>query len=199
MRTLLDDYLPEFDVRNCFATRIAASPARVYASLKTANFDYWGLTRALYALRTLPTFFVAPRDTWRRFREALGRKHANLQDMLAGGFTVLADRPGEELVLGTVGRFWRAHGERCVTSPARFREPAPAGTAKSAWNFTVSRRPDGATELRTETRVLCADDATRRRFRAYWMLIKPASGWIRREMLAAVRSAAESSAATYVQ
>ena len=179
-------------MRNCFATRIAASPARVYASLKTANFDYWGLTRALYALRTLPTFFVAPRDTWRRFRDALGRKHANLQDMLAGGFTVLADCPGEELVLGTVGRFWRAHGELCVTSPARFRAPAPAGTAKAAWNFTVSRRPDGATELRTETRVLCADDATRRRFRAYWMLIKPASGWIRREMLAAVRSAAES-------
>ena len=29
----------------------------------------------------------------------------------------------------------------------------------------------GATELRTETRVLCGDVATRRRFRVYWMLI----------------------------
>lgn len=192
VRTLLDDYLPQFDVRNCFATRIAAPPATVYASLETANFDYWGLTRTLYALRALPTFLDAPRDTWRRFREALGRKHANLQDMLAGGFSVLAERPGEELLLGTVGRFWRAHGELCATSPAHFREPAPAGTAKSAWNFTVSRRPDGATDLRTETRVLCADAATRRRFRAYWTLIKPASGWIRLEMLAAVKSAAES-------
>jgi hypothetical protein len=189
---LLDDYLPEFDVRNCFATRISASLARAYASLKTANFDYWGLTRALYAVRTLPTFLVTPRDTWRRFREVLGRQHANLQDMLVGGFSVLAERPDEELVLGTVGRFWRAHGELYATSPARFREPAPAGTAKAAWNFTVSRRPDGATDLRTETRVLCADAATRRWFRAYWMLIQPASGWIRREMLAAVRSAAES-------
>jgi hypothetical protein len=192
VRTLLDEYLPEFDVRNCFATRVAASPARVYASLRTANFDYWGVTRTLYAVRALPTFLVAPRDTWRRFRRALGRKHANLQDMLAGGFTVLAERPGEELVLGTVGRFWRAHGELRVTSPASFRKPAPAGTAKAAWNFAVSRCPDGTTELRTETRVLCADAATRRRFRAYWILIKPASGWIRREMLAAVRGEAES-------
>jgi hypothetical protein len=40
---LLDDYLPEFDVRTSYATRIAASPARVYASLWTANFDHWGV------------------------------------------------------------------------------------------------------------------------------------------------------------
>jgi hypothetical protein len=192
--TLLDDYLPEFDVRNCFATRIAAPPERVYASLKTANFDYWGVTRALYALRVLPTFVADPPGTWRRFRAELGRTHANLQDMLARGFTVLAERPGEELLLATVGRFWLPHGELRATSPATFRDPAPAGTAKSAWNFIVSRRADGATELRTETRVLCADAATRRRFLMYWWLIKPASGWIRREMLAAVRSAAESAA-----
>jgi len=42
---LLDDYLPEFDVRTSYAIRIAASPARVYASLWTANFDQWGVTR----------------------------------------------------------------------------------------------------------------------------------------------------------
>ncbi len=29
---LLDDYLPEFDVRTRYATRIAASPARAYVS-----------------------------------------------------------------------------------------------------------------------------------------------------------------------
>jgi hypothetical protein len=191
MRSLLDDYLPEYDVRNCFAIRIAASPARVYESLKTANFDYWGVTRALYALRVLPTVFVAPGDTWRRFRRVLGRTHANLEDMLGGGFTVLAERPGDELLIGTVGRFWLPHGELDATSPEIFRGPAPAGTAKAAWNFAVSRRDDGATELRTETRVLCADAATRREFMLYWRLIKPASGWIRREMLAAVKSAAE--------
>jgi len=39
---LLDDYLPELDVRTSHATRIAASPARVYASLWTASFDHWG-------------------------------------------------------------------------------------------------------------------------------------------------------------
>jgi len=71
-------------------------------------------------------------------------------------------------------------------------EPAAAGTAKAAWNFTVKPCADGTTELRTETRVLCADAATRRRFRTYWTLVAPFSGLIRREMLAAFRSAAES-------
>jgi len=191
-RLLLDDYLPEFDVRTIYATRVAASPARVYACLWAANFDYWGVTRVLYAIRTLPSFPTRPRETWRRFRDELLQQRFTLDGMLSEGFTLLEERPGEELVLGTVGRFWRARGELCTTSPVGFRAPAPSGTAKAAWNFEVSIRADGATELRTETRVLCADDATRRRFRVYWMLIRPFSGLIRQEMLAAVRSASES-------
>jgi hypothetical protein len=189
---LLDDYLPEFDVRTSYATRIAASPARVYASLRTVNFDHWGVMRALYAVRTLPSFPVRPRETWRRVRDELFRKRFTLDGMLSEGFALLEERPGEELVIGTVGRFWRARGELCSVSPDRFRAPGLSGTAKAAWNFEVSLQPDGATELRTETRVLCADVATRRRFLAYWMMIRPFSGLIRREMLAAVRSAAAS-------
>src|SRR5437588_503916 len=110
-RMLLDDYLPEFDVRTSYATCIAASPARVYARLWTANFDHWGVTRALYAVRTLPSFPARPRETWRRFRDELFRKRFTLDGMLSEGFTLLEERPGEELVLGTVGRFlacpWR--------------------------------------------------------------------------------------------
>jgi hypothetical protein len=189
---LLDDYLPEFDVRTSYAALIAASPARVYASLWTANFDHWGVTRALYAVRTLPSLPVRPRETCRRFRDELFRQPFTLEGMLSEGFSLLEERPGEELVLGTVGRFWRARGELCAVSPVQFHAPAPPGTAKAAWNFEVGLQADGATKLRTETRVLCADVATRRRFRAYWRLIKPFSGLIRQEILAAVRSAAES-------
>src|SRR2546430_4306786 len=169
---LLDDYLPEFDVRTRYPSRIVASPARVYASLRTANFDYWGVTRALYAVRTLPSFLALPRETWRRFRDELFQKPFTLDAMLPEGFTLLEERPGEEFLLGTVGRFWRARGELCATSPVQFREPTPEGAAKAAWNFAVSIRADGATELSTETRVLCADASTKRRFLTYWMLIK---------------------------
>jgi hypothetical protein len=188
---LLDDFMPEYDVRTSHAIPIAASPERVYECLWAADFDYWGLKRALYALRELARVVPAPRETWRRVRAELRPHRDTLDDMIVSGFTLLGERPGEELVLGTVGRFWRARGELWPVSPARFREPAPPGTAKAAWNFAVGRRPDGGTELRTETRVLCADAASRRRFRAYWLVIRPFSGLIRRKMLGAVRSAAE--------
>ncbi len=64
----------------------------------------WGVTRALFAVRTLPSFPVRPPETWRRFRDELFRKRFTLDGMLSEGFTLLEERPGEELVLGTVGR-----------------------------------------------------------------------------------------------
>jgi hypothetical protein len=150
---LLDDYLPAFDVRASYATRIVAPPERAYACLRAADFDHWGATRVLYALRALPAFATSPGETWHRVRAELRPRRLTLDDLLA---------------------------------------PAPPGTAKAAWNFAVSRRLDGGTELRTEIRVTYVDAATRRRFRAYSLLIRPAAGLIRREKLAAVRSAAES-------
>src|SRR5262249_1584830 len=191
---LVDDFLPEFDVRTHHAIRVAAPPDRVYACLWETDFDHWGLTRALYALRTLPAFVSAPGETRRRFLNEVQQQHFTLPDLLAGGFALLDEQPGSELVLGTVGRFWRARGELQATEPQRFVEPAPPGTAKAALNFLGRRHPNGGTELRTETRVLCADAVTRRRFRAYWMLIRPFSGLIRREMLVAVRAQAEATA-----
>src|SRR2546430_10742887 len=122
-RMLLDDYLPEFDVRTSYATRIAASPARVYAILWTANFDHWGVTRALYAVRTLPSFPARPLETWHRFRDDLFRKRFTLDAMLSEGFALLAHRPGDDLGLGTVARFWLAAGEVPAISPEQSRAP----------------------------------------------------------------------------
>ena len=188
---LLDEFLPEYDVRTTHSIRIAARPERVYASLWTADFAHWGVLRALFTLRLLPAFSVAPRDTWRRLRGEIWPGPVTLARVLDQGFTLLGERAGTELVVGTIGRFWQARAELWPTSPASFREAAPHGTAKGAWNFVVSASVNGRTELTTETRVLCADGVARRRFRAYWAGIRLFSGLIRREMLAAVRATAE--------
>jgi hypothetical protein len=45
--------------------------------------------------------------------------------------------------------------------------------------------------LATETRVLCLDDSSRRKFKLYWTLIAPFSGLIRNEALRVVKRAAE--------
>ena len=188
---LLDELLPAFDVRTHHVIRVDAPAGHVYASLWVTNFDHWGVTRTLYAIRALPALAVAPANTWTSFRRQLRLHQFTLQDLLGHGFGLLGEQAGEELVIGTVGRFWRARGQLCATTGAAFAQPASPGTAKAAWSFAVRQHPHGGTELRTETRVLCADAASRSRFRAYWTLIRPFSGLIRREMLAAVRVHAE--------
>jgi hypothetical protein len=61
---------------------------------------------------------------------------------------------------------------------------------KSAMNFSVEPL-DGGTLLRTETRVLTTDPASRRAFGRYWLLIKPGSAEVRRGWLRAARRRAE--------
>ena len=55
------------------------------------------------------------------------------------------------------------------------------GWAKMVVNFRAS-----GGELTTETRVLLTDERSRRAFRRYWLLIRPFSGLIRRQWLAAI-------------
>ena len=53
-------------------------------------------------------------------------------------------------------------------------------------------RPDGdGSRLETETRVFLTDRASRRRFAAYWLVIRPFSGLVRRRWLQAARRRAE--------
>jgi hypothetical protein len=188
---LLDEVMPKYDVRASYDTQVKASPEQVYASIGTANFDHWGLMRALFIVRGLPGLLAAPREIWLRVRSQCRRRPVRLEDVLASGFALLGERPGEELVLGTVGRFWLARGELRPVSPEGFREASVPGTARAAWNLAVGPGTSGRAVLTTETRVLCADDATRRRFRTYWAVVGPFSGLIRREMLAAIRETAE--------
>lgn len=188
---LLDEFLPAFDARASYAIWIAASPDRIYASLRTADFDHWGVTRFLFGLRGLPAAMWEPRATWRRLRSQRWQQRLTLDRVMERGFALLGERPGQELVLGTEGRFWRARGELWPTSLEQFRQPSRPGTAKAAWNFALGQRTGERIEVATETRVLCADPGTRRRFLAYWTLVRPFSGLIRREMLTAIRAEAE--------
>ena len=57
-------------------------------------------------------------------------------------------------------------------------------------NFCVWPVESGS-ELRTETRVLATDAASRRRFGRYWRLIQPGSALVRRDWLAAAKPRAE--------
>jgi hypothetical protein len=187
--SLIDAFLPAYDVAASYATRVAAPPERVWAAVRAREMRGSPLVRGLFLLRSLPALLVHPRRALARRGERRGLG-LTLDDLLRGGFTLLGERPGEELLLGLVGRFWRADGGIVRVAAGEWREWDRPGYAKAAWSFTLEPGAGGV-RLATETRVRCTDAASRRRFLRYWRLVGPFSGLIRRDLLRAVRRAAE--------
>jgi hypothetical protein len=197
-RALLDELMPTFDVVERHRTVVRASPERVYTALRATDLASGPVPRALLAVRALLAALIAfahsPRGALAELRERRVRDGGRrLADFERAGFRVVAERAPEELVIGLLGKFWTPRGGLCSeVGVDDFRAGPPNGHALAGWSFTVVPRADGLTELATETRVRCAADA-RTRFRAYWLVVRPGSGLIRRAMLRAIRREAERS------
>jgi hypothetical protein len=105
----------------------------------------------------------------------------------------LDDVPGEELVIGVAGKFWRPDGGRCLDLTAGdFAAFARAGYAKAAWNFKLRTESSTYTLVSTETKIKCFGRAALWKFRFYWSLVSPFSGLIRKAILKQVKTEAES-------
>jgi len=163
-----------------YAIRIAAPPAAVYRALWTADFATPVVT-GLLALRALPGLVRHPR------RARRPRRTLTLQTLIDGGFGRLEEAAPREVVLGVAGRFWRPTGNVQPFRRQDFDGPVGRGLARAVWNFALRDAGDGHTLLSTETRVVCGDAASRRKFLAYWLVVAPFSGMIRRSMLRAIR------------
>jgi hypothetical protein len=172
MTSLADELLPAYDVVMRHAIDVAAPPVVVWEALHRADFARAWYVRALLVLRGL--------------RRPAHRNPLTLARLIDGGFIPLDERAGRELALGLVGRFWLPSGGRVKLSADEFRRFARPGHAKAVWTFTVAPSGTAATQLTTETRVACVDAKGRRRFRAYWLIVRPFSGLIRHAMLGAV-------------
>jgi len=149
------------------------------------------VARLLLALRALPAALGGSAEACERLDVRRARRATTLADLQRGGFVPLGESTGWWIVLGLTGRFWTPTGGLLPTHPTTWAAGPPAGSAQAAWSFELTEGDDGRTRLTTETRVRCADDAARRAFRAYWLLVRPFSGLLRLLMLRNVRRVAE--------
>lgn len=171
----LDEFLPRFHFSERHALPVAAPAARAWDALLAADLRDPAIVRVLLFLR----------GYGRRARRP--ESDVSLADRLAHvGFVKLGERAGRELVFGIVGRFWMPSGELRRVSAAEFQRFEQDGFAKAAWNFWIEPRGDSECLLTTETRILCIGEPARHRFRVYWFLIRPFSGWIRKAMLRSI-------------
>ncbi|MGE5414933.1 MAG: hypothetical protein ACM3NW_12195 [Syntrophomonadaceae bacterium] len=177
--SLLDRYLPRWDVRDRHEALVRAAPARAYAVLRALDLERPLVVRALFFLRTLPERWrggVPPR-----------RPRPFLESALEGGWRILEEDPGRELVMGAATKPWEPVVRfRGLDGPefVAFEEP---GWAKIAWSIGAEEAGPGRTRLAIETRVLTTDAASRRRFRRYWGVFGLGIRLIRVVALAEVR------------
>lgn len=164
------DALPRYHHRERHSIRVAASPERALAAAKEVTLAELPLARNLFRLRRLGA--TAP--------------EGRMWDLFAANSFARLDE--ETFVL--VGKPWQLRGGRRpeIAGFGSFSEP---GYAKMALDLR-SRADGGGALLETETRVYLTDGGARRRFAAYWLLIRPFSGLTRRSWLRAAKRRAES-------
>jgi hypothetical protein len=174
----LDDFLPAYEFSERHSVAIEAPTGRIDQALRTLSIADIPIAGALWWLRRL------------------GRAYGDSTKPFIGGElpgVVLEDVPGEGIVLGLTGQFWRVlGGERDAAAPTtaeEFLAYARPDTCKAVIDFRVR-----ASSLTTETRVHVADPEARRKFRRYWFVVRPFSGLTRILLLRAARRRAEARA-----
>jgi hypothetical protein len=190
----IDYWMPTYDFAECHEIRTRAAPEGVYQAIRAADFGRHSIFKLLLGLRALPHLLLNPPKAGQMASGLTPESKLTLDLFFQNGFVMLEERQGQEMVIGLTGRFWRPTGGIVRTDPSEFRAPAPERAAKAAWNFTVRRAADNSSLLTTETRIWCPDTASRRWFRAYWTLIRPFSGLLRRIMLKEIQKTAEKQA-----
>jgi hypothetical protein len=173
---LIDEFLPVYDVSDSVATLVRADVRTTWDALTQVNLIEVGRKRPLVgvlgALRVLPDVVAhlmhgqAPPKSPTRLR---------LRDMPkmpaeAGRWTLLGDRPVNEIALGLVGKFWKPVIEFAAVSPREFRDFAAPGFAKTIYSLSVQRLGDHRTFLAAMMRTATTDEHARRWFRRYWTL-----------------------------
>lgn len=166
---LIDRLLPHSDYHEYHSTIVRATPDRIYDVIRHGELTTHPIVRMLLKLRGMTSSGAF-----------------SLELFLRQGFCLLAEDRPREIVLGIEGPFWKPACKLTPVDADSFRRPVPPGSARAAWNFAIEPRGDGAL-VSTETRVLCANW----QFRAYWMVVRPFRGLIRRLMLRAIRKGAE--------
>ncbi len=185
---LIDRYLPTFDVSFTTNKVIDARPEETFAAVKRLDFSRSYLVRALVWIRTLPERLRAIREK----REPRSSATMTFEDVTKGaGWVLLGEQPGEEMVLGLVGQFWKRDFGIVKVEPAEFAGFDKPGYAKTVLGISIRPYGEGRSLITYENRTTTTNEDAKKAFRRYWMLIGPGAAIIGYRTLALVKHEAE--------
>jgi hypothetical protein len=195
---LIDEIQPIFDFTEVHRLRIRASAEITCRAIQeTTLADISGIVRWLFFLRELPEKMVG------RKVNSLQAIKPLLEEMYKNGFTRLAEKPGQELVFGTIvpdqiGRVWNKASSLGVEvmEAEKFILFDNPDYLRVVANLRVDQSQEpGYVVVYTESRTRALSPRARKNFAPYWAVIRPFSGLIRRLWLRGIQRRAEAAQA----
>ena len=171
----IDEVMPRFDVNVVQHIVVNADPAETYRAVLDADLMDNQMINLMVAGRDLP-------NRLRRWHGAAGgtrptpdRPTFRMRDAAGegSGWVELRDEPGVEFLAGLVGQFWHRDYGIVEVAPEEFASFDRPGYAKTLAGFALHPHGEGRTLLTYESRTVTTDNAARRRFAAYWLVLRP--------------------------
>jgi hypothetical protein len=172
---LEDEFLPAYDVADAVAVVVHANAGVTWAALMDVDLIALGrrhpLVGLLGAVRLLPEMIghllhgEPPPAAPKRMR----LRDTTTMPASSGGWILLGERPGEEIALGLVGKFWQPVIEYAHVAAEDFSAFSEPGYAKTVYALAVRPLESGeGTLLSAVMRTATTDEHARRWFRRYW-------------------------------
>jgi len=186
----LDRWLPEYDISESQHILVEATMEETWVALR-------GLDFAAVPGPFVRAGFALGRATLRRARQKAGLPERpldrftfdNLEDY---GRIKLSEVPGEEIVVGAVGRLWKPESMFAPLTPDEFKSVVRPGHFKAVVSFSVRPYDDRRTLLSYEVRIRGLDDEAKKSLVTTWKLLRPLSRAMLKRVLEHVKDIAES-------
>ena len=195
--TLVDEFLPVYDVSDSVATVVDADLDSTWTALMDVDLIDVGRKRPLVgllgAIRAFPDMVATlVSGTVPRMPSRMRLRDMSTLPLAGGGWVALGERPRDEIALGLIGKFWRPVIEFAEVDQKDFAAFATPGFAKTVYSLSVRSLDSDRTLLCGVMRTATTSDDARRWFRRYWTIgIGAGAHVLVNGLLGVVRSYAE--------
>lgn len=179
---ILNALLPGYEIVERHSIAVDAPANITFATACAIDLEDSRLARAIFRARE--RLLGATPATQPRPRGILAQTQAL-------GWSVLAEIPNHEIVIGAVTQPWLADVVFRGLPLDEFLAFDDPNFVKIAWTIRADRVTESTSIFRTETRALACGPAARAKFRRYWSLVSPGIALIRLTLLNPVKREAE--------
>jgi hypothetical protein len=168
--SLNNKYLPIFNYSEKHSLKIKGNPEQVMNGIQNLKIHDDFFIKLAIAIRELPN-------------KICSKSKEQKPPFSLENFTLL-EKSNTQIAFGLIGQFWKNdYGQVKFESSANFLEFEKLDYVKLVLYFDINQINNEFCHVTTETRALCLGEKALIKFRPYWYLIRPVSGFIRHRIL----------------